>query len=355
MPMPQTARVFLLLGLVLVAAASHAADAPVAADTSPADAKPATDAASRPLRMILVGDIMLAQDEATGKLIAQGKDPFEHFAKLLKQSDVAIGNLECVVAERGERVRKPYNFMAHPRCIPLLKQHFSGLTVANNHSCDFGKSALVRQCELFETAGVPYFGGGRNKADAHKPWIVQRGGLKIAMLGYCEVLLRSFQAEENLPGVAWSEKDDVVLADIKAAREKYKADLVIPFMHWGWEEEPANDRQKALARKMIDAGADVVVGAHPHVTQGAEYYKGHLIVYSLGNFVFNGFDTVATRTGWALRLQLDQRGLAAWDTVVVELDEQSGVPRPNWKAPGPSGKRGVAEIIERPAEAPPVQ
>ena len=298
------------------------------------------------VKLIFAGDVMVAHDEETGRLIERGEDPFEPFAGLLKEADVAVGNLECVIAEKGEPVPKACQFLANPRCIPVLKKHFTALTVANNHSGDFGKLALVEQCERLEHANLPYFGGGRNKADAHKPWIVERHGIRIALLGYCEVYLRSFQAENNLPGVAWSEHDDEVLADIKAAREKYKADVVIPFLHWGQEYQPANDRQKTFARRMIDAGADVIIGAHPHVTQGAAYYKGHLIVYSLGNFVFSGFHDDATKTGWALRLTVGRRGMVGWDTIVARLDEH-GVPHPHLEIPSPSGRAGSSEIVER--------
>ena len=327
------------IGIGLVLLAITADPSRIARAESPATPKGPTQ-----VKLILVGDIMVAHDEETGKLIERGKDPFEPFAKLLKDADVSIGNLECVIAEKGVAVEKPFTFLAHPRCIPPLKRHFTAMSVANNHSCDFGKPAFVEQCDRLEAAGLPYFGGGRDKEAAHRPWIVERNGLKIALLGYCEVFLRSFQAREKEAGVAWSEDDDRVLADIKAA--KSKADFVIPFMHWGWEKEPANDRQKQFARKMIDAGADVVVGAHPHVTQNAEYYKGHLIVYSLGNFLFNGFDTDETQTGWALRLTLDKQGLAAWDTVVARLDPD-GVPHPDLTAKSPCGRRGEETILER--------
>jgi len=94
--------------------------------------------------------------------------------------------------------------------------------------------------------------------------------------------------------------------DIIEARRRYSADLVVPFMHWGWENEPvAGPRQRRLARLMIDAGADAVVGSHPHVIQDTEIYRGRPIVYSLGNFVFDGFTTAASNTGWLL-------GSCAW-------------------------------------------
>jgi hypothetical protein len=303
---------------------------------SPAVAK---DIVTDTISIIFVGDIMVAHDQETGKLIERGMDPFEPCASLLENADVAIGNLECVVAEKGERVKKPYNFRADPRCIPLLKQHFAAFTVANNHSGDFGKAAFVEQCDRLDMAHVPYFGGGRNKADAHKPWVINRHGVRVALLGYCEVYSKSFQAKENVPGVAWSAHDDEVLADIRAARKEYKVDVVIPFMHWGIENEPPSEREKMFARKMIDAGADVIVGAHPHVTQGAEYYKGHLIVYSLGNFLFNGFKDPDNLTGWALNLTVDKKGMVAWNTIVLRLDEH-GVPHPDPKAKSPSGHGG---------------
>jgi hypothetical protein len=294
--------------------------------------------------IIFVGDIMVAHDEEPGKLIARGIDPFEPCAGLLADADISIGNLECVVAAKGVRVKKPYNFRADPLCIPLLKRHFTAFTVANNHSGDFGKAAFVEQCERLEAARIPYFGGGRNKTDAHTPLIIDRHGVRIALLGYCEVYLKSFQAEENTPGVAWSEYDDEVLADIRTARKTYHADIVIPFMHWGEENEPPSDREKRFARKMIDAGADVVVGAHPHVTQGAEYYKRHLIVYSLGNFLFNGFKQEDNLTGWALKLAVSKHGMVAWHTIVLRLDEH-GVPHPDLSTKSPGGRADSKDIL----------
>ncbi len=298
------------------------------------------------VKLIFVGDIMVAHDKESGRVIERGEDPFEPFAGLLKEADMAVGNLECVIAEKGEPVPKPFQYRADPRCIPVLKKHFTALTVANNHSGDFGKLALLEQCERLEKAGLPYFGGGRNKSDARKPWIVECHGIRIALLGYCEVKLRSFQAGNDVPGVAWSEHDDEVLADIKAAREKYKADVVIPFLHWGDERQPATYRQKTFARQMIDAGADVIVGAHPHVTQGAAYYKGRLIVYSLGNFLFSGFNTAELQTGWALRLTVNKHGMVEWDTIVARLDER-GVPHPHLEISSPSGRSGSSEIVRK--------
>jgi poly-gamma-glutamate synthesis protein (capsule biosynthesis protein) len=167
--------------------------------------------------------------------------------------------------------------------------------------------------------------------------LLERAGVRIALLGYDEFQPRAFEAGADTPGVAWSE-DEQVITDIRAARA-LGAQLVIPFMHWGWENEGAPcPRQRKLARVLLDAGADAVIGSHPHVTQGAETYDGKPIIYSLGNFVFDGFETEPTRTGWLLRLTVDEHGVLHWETVVARLDER-GLPSPDLEAISPCGDR----------------
>ncbi len=300
-----------------------------------AEAEPTID-------VVFVGDIMLA--ELPGEAIARGVDPFEPFAAIFAQADATVGNLECVVATVGKQEVKPYTFRANPNCIPVLKRHFSALTVANNHSGDFGHDAILEQFDLFDREKLPYFGGGRNLEAAHKPLVLERRGLRLALLGYNEFKPRRFEAGVATPGIAWS-VDEQVIDDIKAAREKYHADLVIPFMHWGWEYELVNERQRNLAHTMITAGADAVVGAHPHVRQAIEYYRGKPIVYSLGNFVFNGFETEDQFTGWVLTLTLDKTGVRRWRTNVSHIDER-GLPHLIADAKSPHGNVAGEELLD---------
>ncbi len=294
-----------------------------------------------PVRLTFVGDVML--DDGPGQVIAAGRDPLAPFAAQLGDADFTIGNLECPIASVGKPLdNKIFSFRAHPRVLPLLKGRFDALAVSNNHSGDYGKAAFLETLAHLEQAGIPYFGGGRDLAAAHAPLWIERQGLRIAVLGYNEFKPRSFEAGADRPGIAWSE-DSQVVSDIRAARAA-GADLVIPFMHWGWEREPdPSERQRQLARTMIDAGADVVVGNHPHVTQGAEYYRGRLIVYSLGNFVFDGFELPAAKRGWLLRLTLDRPGLRAWETRAAQMDEE-GTPHPVQGELTPCGKRGETGI-----------
>lgn len=288
------------------------------------------------ITVVFAGDIML--DLLPGEDIARGLDPFAEFADLIDKADLAIGNLECVVATKGKRIDKPWTFRAHPRVLDILGKHFHAVSLANNHTGDFGHEAFLEQLELLKKHKIGHFGGGRNMIEARTPWIVEKKGIRIAFLAYNEMYPRSFEAGPQWPGVAWT-VDEQMFADVRAAREIHKADLVIPFLHWGWEETPADRRQKKLARELIDQGADLVVGGHPHVTQGAEYYKDKLIVYSLGNCVFDGFMTKKTRTGWFLKVELDKTGMQSWATIPLWLDER-GTPRPLPKLATPMGKLG---------------
>jgi poly-gamma-glutamate capsule biosynthesis protein CapA/YwtB (metallophosphatase superfamily) len=280
-----------------------------------------------------VGDIML--DGLPGATIARGDDPFAPAAAALHKYDLAVGNLECSVATAGKAIEKPYTFRAAPLVVSTLSQHFSAVSIANNHSGDFGPEAFVETMRHLSVAGLPFFGAGLNLRQAHNALILERNGFKVALLGYDEFLPRRFEAGPTTPGVAWSEDEQVVF-DIRAARAK-GADLVIPFMHWGWEYEATpSERQQRLARLMLDAGADAVIGAHPHVTQTVELYKGKLIVYSLGNFVFDGFTAEDTTTGWLAGLEFDGSGLVRWHTEVFRINPE-GTPVPDIEALSPCG------------------
>lgn len=298
-------------------------------------------AQSPPVTLVFAGDTVL--DDEVGELIRRGGDPFRLFSKFFAQADLRVANLECVVATTGTPANKNYTFRAHPRVLPVLKRHFDAVALANNHSGDYGRGAFAEMLQRLPPAGLAYFGGGMNLSQAHTPWIVERHGLRIALLGYNEYMPRSFEADADAPGVAWSE-DEQVVADIRSARSVHRADIVIPVMHWGWENEPqANERQRQLARKMIDAGADAVIGGHPHVTQDIEHHRGKPIVYSVGNFVMKETDNPEQRVGWLLRLRLDAQGVQAFDTRVARIDRR-GVPRTDLATPSPCWQRGEAQV-----------
>ena len=293
--------------------------------------------AAKEVSLVFAGDTVL--DDTAGKIIEQGGDPFSDFADYFAGADIRITNLECVVSTRGQANDKMYTFQAHPRVIPVLQKHFDAVTLANNHSGDFGPDAFAEMLSLLKEAGLAQVGGGMNLKQAHTPLVFTRNGWRIAVLSYNEFHPRSFEAGFDIPGVAWSE-DQQVVEDIQTARRIHHADLVIPVMHWGWENErTANPRQRQLAKLMIDAGADAVIGGHPHVTQDVTVYKGKPIVYSVGNFVMKETDNAFQRQSWVLKMYLDKRGVTRFETLPVKIDME-GIPVIERGASSPCWQRG---------------
>ena len=283
--------------------------------------------------VVFAGDIML--EGGPDRAIRRGRDPFAGVAHLFKGADIRLGNLECVVATVGSvEPEKPNVFRVHPRGLKYVKRHFDAVGLANNHSGDYGPQAFAQMLGLLKGSGLGYYGGGHDLKEAHKPLILERQGLRIAILGYDEFQPRNFEADHDRPGVAWSE-DEQVVRDIQDARRVWNADVVIPVMHWGWEEPTANARQRALARLMIDAGADAVIGGHPHQLQDTDQYKGKPIFYSVGNFVFEGFPDPVNNIAWVVRLSVDRKGVRAWQAHQVNIDKQ-GLPH--------AAKRAMQEV-----------
>jgi poly-gamma-glutamate synthesis protein (capsule biosynthesis protein) len=274
------------------------------------------------VRIVFVGDIML--DGGPGHVVTNGGDPFAATAPLLRDADLTVGNLECAITRDGHAVDKPYTFKGTRKALPLLKKYFSAVSLANNHSGDWGKRGFADELTLLKETGLPWFGGGANQREAHRPMVLTANGRRVALLGYNNFPPRSFAARRNSPGTAWLVEKDVV-RDIQRARQQ--ADIVILFLHWGEElEEQPLPEQQALARRLIDAGADAIIGAHPHVTQTIDWYKGRPVVYSLGNFLFDYFPTdPPVWKGWIVKLTFSADASPKLEKYTVMLDP-AGVP-----------------------------
>lgn len=304
-----------MLGLWLCVSVAR----PVAANDA---AKPSPPAAG--MSIVFVGDIML--DGGPGHAISSGRDPFAACSQLLADADYSVGNLECVLGKGGERMLKPFSFRGAADSPRFLKKHFSAVSLANNHSGDFGPAGLVEQLRILDDAGIPSFGAGRTLADARRPLVLEQGGFKVALLGYNGFRALTTAATADRAGSAPLEEEQV-LEDIRAARTR--ADAVVPFVHWGPENTPQpRPAQIRLARKMVEAGAAAVIGAHPHVTQTVEVIRGVPVVYSLGNFVFDYFPGDPPEwTGWVAKLTFRPGQPVDLAMHSVKLDA-SGIPHP---------------------------
>ncbi len=238
-----------------------------------------------PITLTFVGDISLAAGVAR-TANAQGMPYlFSGLGKMLTKDDLTIGNLECAVAAKGVAADKQYTFLAKPSLLTGLRAGgVDAVTLANNHSLDFGGPALRETMTHLRRTGIAYAGAGDSQHDAERPQLLTVQGRTVALFGASRVLPRAdWAAGAHHLGLAQAYQPAHLLKGIKSVRPGVS--LIIVYLHWGEEREThMSELQRKLAHACIDAGADLVIGAHPHVLQGFEYYRGKLIAYSLGNF-----------------------------------------------------------------------
>jgi len=226
------------------------------------------------LKLFALGDIFLKTKD--------GSNPFENITELLQNHDVIFGNLETVLSNRGVQVPKRVPLQANPDNILYLKNAgFDIVNLANNHSRDYGEVGLLDTMSILKQNDIKFIGAGANIKDALKPVIFERNELKIGFLGFTSA---GDIAKEKSSGCAPLNKE-LIIKCISELRKK--VDILIVSLHWGIEYVfyPSPEQQK-LARTLIDNGADLIIGHHPHVVQGIEKYRDKLIIYSLGNCNF---------------------------------------------------------------------
>jgi len=247
---------------------------------------PSSGRAAEEIVINAVGDIMLA-GRWTPALRSRGYDvPFLGVKAELGRGDINLANLESPIASCGtECLTKKFRFRAEPELAEALKRAgFSVVTLANNHIMDYGADALFETQNYLAKSGIAAVGAGENLAAARKPAIVSIKGKRVAILGYSLTQPIEFFAGKARAGTAPGYAK-MVQADVTEARSR--ADFVIVSFHWGKEASGVvQGYQRAAAHNAIDAGADVIIGHHPHVLQGVERYKSGIIFYSLGNFTF---------------------------------------------------------------------
>ncbi|PIQ92918.1 MAG: poly-gamma-glutamate biosynthesis protein [Parcubacteria group bacterium CG11_big_fil_rev_8_21_14_0_20_39_14] len=252
--------------------------------------------------LMFVGDVMLSRQ--VGKKMEKENNwkwPFLKIADTLKEADILFGNLEGPISDKGKNIGSIYSFRTDPRAIEGLNfAGFDVLSVANNHILDWDREAMEDTLRKLKEAGINYVGGGFNEEEAHSAALKEAGGLKFAFLGYCGVGTEYWEAQKDKSGIAWLKKERLK-EDIEKA--KALADLVFVSMHFGEEyQTKQNSEQKDFARLAIDAGADLVIGHHPHVLQPIENYKNGYIAYSLGNFVFDQTFSPQTKESVVLKI-----------------------------------------------------
>lgn len=287
-----------------------------------------------------VGDVLLG---STVNLLLEehGYDyPYRHMKSILSRSDFTMANLETPITDRGEPVEKLYAYRSDPKVLPAFKEAgFDIVNLANNHILDYHVVGLVDTFRHLREAGIHYVGAGENADEAFTPVIVEKNGIRVAVLGFSRVVPDGWwKADDNRPGVAPTYNYTRPVRAIQEAAEQ--ADLVVVLAHWGDErEDEPNEHQIELARRYVDAGADLVIGSHPHVLQGLEHYNGKWIAYSLGNFIFTTRDDAPkTWDSGVLEAACDKEGNCDLTFVPVFT---------KWAQPKPMDGKEAAALIQR--------
>ena len=267
----------------------------------------------RSITLMAVGDISL-------KTLGD-KPPFDLIKPAFAGKDVLFGNLETALTTRGTPAEKAVVLYTLPDKVLHLKEAgFDVLNVANNHILDMGAEGLRETLKVLKEHGLHFIGVRTSEFD--QPYVViEIDEKKLGFLGYCEG-----GGGDPKEGIYINKINGVdIVVDIESLRSK--CDFVIVSLHWGIEKVfYPSPKQVALARRLIDAGATVVLGHHPHVIQGIEMYKGGLIAYSLGNFQFE-FDpeecskgrNKRTNQSFILTIELGENGVQSYDTIPVEI------------------------------------
>ncbi|CAB4706146.1 MAG: hypothetical protein F2663_08285 [Actinobacteria bacterium] len=265
----------------------------------------------RPIRIAAVGDV--TPGEGVSDAVTSGSRAASYawagVGRLLRSADIATANLEGAIAAKGDPVpNKEYHFRGSQKFLrgSVTAGGLDVVTVANNHSLDFGRPGLLATLRAVRAVHLRSVGGGANLAQARRPVVLVVGGLRVALLGYSDIRPAGFDAGPSSPGATPAEPS-LIEADVARARKH--ADVVVVWFHWGVERAVIPDaRQRLFAKTALAAGASLVLGAHPHVLQPLQR-KGHtLVAWSLGNFVFPS-GGASTRTG-VLLVGLDARGVS---------------------------------------------
>jgi poly-gamma-glutamate synthesis protein (capsule biosynthesis protein) len=277
--------------------------------------------------MIFVGDIMLSSNRGVGKQINKEGDykyPFLRIVNTLKSSDLTFGNLEGPISSRGKDNGGKYSFRAVPEVISgLTFAGFDVLSVANNHIFDWGEDAFIDTLYFLKVSGIESVGGGINSSGASDVVIKNINGTKVAFLAYSLVDydVGEFEAEGNTPGKS-SFNEKRVIRKIKELKNSKKADIVAISFHWGKEYKTRSSvKQQKIAHRLIEAGADIIIGHHPHVVQEIERYKNGWIAYSLGNFVFDQSFSQDTMRGLMLEVEIKNKKIDKVNPIEIQISD----------------------------------
>jgi len=271
--------------------------------------------------LIATGDIMLSR--SVEQLMAKRKDfalPFKPLEKITSAADITFGNLETAILPGRPIMTGEFNFRVDPASVAGLKlAGFDLVSLANNHTPNFGQVGLKSTFAALTKDGIKYVGAGANETEASAPALIEKQGIKFGFLAYVYPdLPKGYQATENQAGVNFMNLDQL-RADI--ASLKPQVDFVIVSMHDGVEyAAKPSQHQIEFAHTAIESGASLVIGHHPHVVQTLEKYQNGYIVYSLGNFIFDQLWSEETQRGMVIKVIFSPKQIQDIEFIPVKIN-----------------------------------
>lgn len=273
--------------------------------------------------LMAVGDIMLGNHSTcvghgvNTKIKKKGANyPFLQIVSTLRKGDIVFGNLEAVLSNNGVNRKQlsSVSMRAMPEAVEgLIYAGFNILSLANNHALEHDEEALFETMNTLSQHNIKYVGVDSDIAKARESLIMHIKGITIAFLAYCLV-------PDKTAYISIKDTEEICL-DVH--KTKSQADIVVVSLHWGSEYiESPSPSQIRLAHQIIDSGANIILGHHPHVLQGVESYKGGIIAYSLGNFVFDLTYLEETRSSTILECSLSKEGVADYKLHPVYINNQ---------------------------------
>ncbi len=273
--------------------------------------------AAQTVSLAAVGDVMMARG-VEKQCHKKGWDyPFVNVKAALRGADLAFANLECPVTDQPVKSGQSVTFRADPACLPALKRAgLSLLSVANNHSMDCGSVGLEDTLAGLQHQDILAIGGGNSYAEATRGVVVIKNGLRVGFLGYSSFPEAAGKFQPDRPSIAIM-SDERLIRSIRILKKR--CDVVVLSCHWGFEGRTTHvAMQERLAHAAIDAGASLVLGHHPHMAQEIEKYGSCIIVYSLGNCVFD-VDGSRRSSGILLQCVLSKSGVLSYKSQRIRI------------------------------------
>ncbi len=271
------------------------------------------------IRILFAGDLLLDRGVAE-QIKRKGIDfLFSGVDSVIRSHDYFVANLETPLTNIESPLNKKYIFRSDPKHASSLKNHgISHVIMSNNHTMDQGKEGLKDSYENLIQAGIVPVGYGDQALESCRPILIESGKHSIALFSSVQIPIENWFQVDEQPGVCQFQGEE--LEDrIKDYHDSNPEHKIIVNLHWGMEYlSTPNFSQMQHAKNLIDAGADAIVGHHPHVIQSMEEYKGKMIYYSIGNFIFDSKNPISKKA-LMVSIQIDEKGVLSCSKIPIKI------------------------------------